>query len=224
MVHPFWGDFPDSRRAADSPEKGDHLDVMIHLARGTASVSGTVFLDVDADGVRDATEPFLDCSFVERGVIDLSRRAADIGVLDVRAVPTCTNGDFKFTGLEAGAYHLRISGSFSIPEGNYDPWPGQWVTLARGQHVKNVMIALCPAGKCDQPPATPAPMPITAAYPEKIGVIMPVVGGDTQGSNRVSTAALVLVAVGAASTSIAILLRSRRPRRDSRQNRSQPVR
>jgi len=221
----FSGDLPDSRRAADSPQEGDRLDVMIHLARGTAAVAGTAFLDLDADGVRDAPEPFLDCSVIEIGALQLSRRVADIGVLDVQAKPTCTNGDFKFTGLEAGTFHLGIPGYISLPdEGDFGPWPGQWVTLARGQHIESVTIALCPAGKCDRPPATPAPMPITAAYPEKIGVIMPVVGGDTQESNRVSTAALVLVAVGAASTSIAILLRSCRPRRDSRQNRSQPVR
>jgi len=214
MVHPFSGDLPDSRRAADSPQKGDRLDVMIHLASGTASVSGTVFLDLDADGVRDATEPFLDCYFVEMGVIDLSRRVADVGVLDVSAKPACTNGDFKFTGLEAGAYHLRISASFSIPKGNYDSWPGQWVTLARGQHIKNVMIALCPAGKCDQPPATPTPMPVERAHPA-VPMIMPVVGSNSYESNRVSTIALVLAAIGAASTAMAILLRTRRPRRDS---------
>jgi len=96
-------------------------------APATASIAGRVFGDVNGNGVRDTHEPGLGLFTV---YLDLNGD----GRLDTGDVSATTdiNGNFKFTGLTAGTYKVRVVAvsGFTVthPTGG-----AQSVTLAAGQ-------------------------------------------------------------------------------------------
>lgn len=65
------------------------------------SVSGTVFHDLDADGVRDLGEPGIDAVSVALSGVDLDGRPVNL------MVETSTDGSYRFDGLLAGDYDIE---------------------------------------------------------------------------------------------------------------------
>jgi len=208
-VATWQGDFPDSREPADKVGAGSRLDIEMHLVSGSASLAGSVFRDLDSDGVRDDGEPLLDCLYIQGGM-QLSRRIPNVGLLDIWVRPTCTNGEFELTGLGAGTYHLGISSRHSLPEGDR-PGPGQWLTVAEGQRIESIAIALCPASECAQPPATP--VPVQTVTPGVL-IVMPATGSPPARGSDLPRVAGALLSVGLALLAGgAVLGRSRREAR-----------
>jgi len=207
---------PDQQQRPDFVSEGDQLDVMIHFSTGSASLSGTVFRDLDGDGARDLMEPFVDCNHVEH-LLQLSHKLSGVGAIEVNTTATCApNGKFKFTHLEGGDYRIGILGSFSLPE-YYHPWNGGWVTIANGEHSKDYVIALCPADKCPEPVPTAIPAPVRPVERKspQLPIVVPIVGsgsGSDQ-STPVSTAALLIAMTGLASICMATLIQTHRSRR-----------
>jgi uncharacterized protein (DUF2141 family) len=98
----------------------------------TASISGTVFNDKDADAIKDTNEAGLAGRTV---YIDLDNDS----ILDAKEVRVITdsNGNYKFTGLAAGTYKVRQV----LPSGWMQTTPSKgygWnVSLTSGQSATN---------------------------------------------------------------------------------------
>ena len=205
------GSPPNQQERPDLVSKGRRLDVMIHLSTGRASLSGTVFRDLEGDGAKDPMEPFLDCHHVER-LLQLSHNVRGVGAIEVNTTATCAaNGKFEFSQLEGGDYRIAIPGYFQLPE-YYHPWTGRWVPVLGGRHVKDFVIALCPHGKCPEPSATATPTRPVERRPTDVPIIAPPAGIEGDESHRVSTIALLLAVMGLASIFTAVLSYTYRPR------------
>lgn len=209
-------DFPGEMWQPTAISKGDKLDVMIHFLTGNASLSGTVFRDLDKDGVEDGAEPFVDCRRI-RGPLKLAHRVPGLGGIVVNTTPTCYNGVFKFTHLEAGDYFIKEDAFLRLTE-YYTPSPGAWVTIQDGQHVRNFLIPLTPS-EYPNPSATPVPSPpppppvqFQRRLPD-VSIIMPPAGSQGDESSCAS-AALLLATAGIVSIFAAALLKRARPRRN----------
>jgi uncharacterized protein (DUF2141 family) len=96
---------------------------------GTATIAGTVYNDVDADGIKDSGEAALKGTKV---FIDADKD----GVLDTGEIVAITDssGNFKFGSLAAGSYRIR-----QVPLSGYratNPSTGYFdVTVSNGQNV-----------------------------------------------------------------------------------------
>jgi uncharacterized delta-60 repeat protein len=83
---------------------GAGFDLFRYDLTATATVSGTVFSDLNRDGIREKREPSLAGAFVYED-------ATNVGYYVV-GDPTATsdaNGNFKLTSLDPGTYFIRIN-------------------------------------------------------------------------------------------------------------------
>jgi len=74
-------------------------------------LQGSVFDDLDRNGVRDAGEP---------GIAGRTVQLQNLDTAAVLAVETDANGQYRFTGFDLGPYRLRAI----LPAGYVQTWPG----------------------------------------------------------------------------------------------------
>lgn len=103
---------------------------------GTASISGTVYLDQNSNTYRDSGEPGL------AGVsLFLDTNSDGVREANEPMVTTNASGSYTFTGLAAGSYNIRqMSGSgyvLTTPVGSY--------TVANGQALMGVDLGAFPS-------------------------------------------------------------------------------
>jgi len=118
--------------------------VAVSLPQNTASINGNVYEDLNDDGADDPGDPGM-------GSVMVYLDTNDSGKLD-EGDPTCitdSNGDYGFTGLFAGTYHVREV----IPAGYAQtaPLDGYDVTLTSGQAVTGQVFMDAPvSGSTEQ--------------------------------------------------------------------------
>lgn len=122
--------FVDNRGAV-IPVAIDNGQIRINGGAATGSVSGQVYNDRDADGVKDSNETGL---AGWRVFIDADRD----GVFDSneRSVLTDASGNYRFAGLAAGRYRIRevVNSGFRATNPSSRSFD---VTVAAGQNVTN---------------------------------------------------------------------------------------
>ena len=175
------------------------VDVGMHLLKGTGSISGVYFRDYDLDGLKDETEPVLECLWGY--FFGIARRLPAGFSLYLDLVPTCEGGRFEVGGLPAGEYNVLFTAWCYDIHPQQPPTP--WVTLAEGEHTTGANIGLCPEiqGPTPEPTEGPPPSPeaaTTALPPINVGPPDTGSGGATGQLSVSALAALgaIFLAVG----------------------------
>lgn len=205
-----------------------YLEAGQHLIAGSAAIAGTVFVDADIDGIRDAGEQTVDCLII-RGFLQSYWHVPSLGTFSLGlgndAIP-CENGEFEIDGLEAGTYIVGMPWC-GVPGSEEHRLQGpsqRSVTLADGQRVEGVDLAVCPVEwPTPSPPVptgvvtplAPTPSPQPGNTPASIGLVgAPDTGSggasDTAGRGSVLAALLAIAAVGGLAAGSAFAARTRR--------------
>ena len=174
-------------------EKLHGVDVGVRLVEGGGSISGVFFRDLDMDQTRDDDEPPADC--VMGYFFRLARKLPSGVRVYLEAVyPTCQDGHFEVAGLAAGNYNAGMAAWCDLGQ----TLPNEWVTLAEGQRVDGVNMAVCP-GAFEPTPTPGPPLLPTQGPPPPTPVILIAVpatgtGGVPSDSGLASLAAVLAVA------------------------------
>jgi len=112
-------------------------------AEQSASIGDTVWLDVNENGIQDANEsvlPNIQVTLLDPGADGLFGNTDDI----TRTTTTDTNGNYVFTGLDAGDYRVSVV----VPTGMSLTTPSALNTqsLATGQNLDTVDFGLSGVG------------------------------------------------------------------------------
>lgn len=196
-----------------------HVKAGYHLLEGTASISGTVFIDSDRDAVRDEDEKSVcstNATYPMGNYLNFWRDVPGLGLLYLNGTFTCDYGKYRIGELPGGEYVLGFMFACSDPldqNGNYQP-PTQRITLTEGMAADNVDLAACALA----PPPPPVSTPLPPVPPESTSVPTDIIsapstgdGGPSSTSDQSISFALAFVgAFGAVALAFALRRRARR--------------
>ncbi len=181
-----------------------------HFLKGSGSIAGLVYADSNLDGAREENEPLIDCDTIQFFL--QAYWHAPAGTFPVylsgQVVPktTCQDGRFEIDGLEAGTYTIGMPwcGLPGAPEGQLQGPSEQTASVAEGQRVEGVDLALCSDPRQGMP--VPVPPPISTAPPAPASVITsPNTGsGPSPATSEPLPAALALAFVGAGALALTV--------------------
>ncbi len=122
------------------PELGA-LRLATRYGDGSCSLGGSVWHDLDGNGILDPGEP---------GLAGVGVTCSGPGMPGGQAAETSADGSFLFAGLAPGAYSVKVKrGDPQLPataslSGGVDPWPA---TLAEGESFTGVLFGFNVAGE-----------------------------------------------------------------------------
>jgi hypothetical protein len=165
---------------------------------GDGSISGEVFIDQNRNLVHDPDEP------PTRPLLMALHYVTKRGLMTVEpwwAIPPLKDGKFAYQGLAGGHYVLSAYVGWLDPPILHSPD----LTLARGQAMTNVNLAV--------PPAAPTPAPIARPAPAQPAIGAPSTGDGgvaSAGDGTLLWAAAALSAAGVVGLAQAVRRRARR--------------
>ncbi len=112
---------------------GAGFDLFRYSVISTATVSGTVFNDLNGDGVRQIREPGLAGAFVYADITNVGYY-----VVGDPTASTDANGKFAFTGLDSGAHSIRIKPAAGLHQ--TDPSGASAVTLFSNSMISGLLF------------------------------------------------------------------------------------
>ncbi len=165
---------------------------------GSSSMSGDIYVDENANGVRDSSEPLVDCD-CWMGL--MYRIGAGYSPVVSRITTAAAHGTYAFEGLVHGDYWvglLQSPGAPIAPPPGSDGYAFRLVSVGEGGTSANVDFGIAPSPGSSLPTVAPTPGPTA---PVVNG--LPPLGAGTENS-RSSTLAVAIALAAAGAMGLAI--------------------